>query len=58
MARDLSTLAEDVRSYRDFWRAPPIDAVYFHRKVAGMYLLATRLKARVNVHQLVQRWLS
>ena len=58
MARDLSTLAEDVRGYRDFWRAPPIDAVYFHRKVAGMYLLATRLKARVNVHQLVQRWLT
>jgi predicted unusual protein kinase regulating ubiquinone biosynthesis (AarF/ABC1/UbiB family) len=58
MARDLSTLAEDVRGYRDFWQAPPIDAVYFHRKVAGMYLLATRLKARVNVHQLVQRWLA
>jgi predicted unusual protein kinase regulating ubiquinone biosynthesis (AarF/ABC1/UbiB family) len=57
MARDLSTLAEDVRGYRNFWRAPPIDAVYFHRKVAGMYLLATRLKARVNVYQLVQRWL-
>jgi predicted unusual protein kinase regulating ubiquinone biosynthesis (AarF/ABC1/UbiB family) len=58
MARDLSALAEDVRGYRDFWRAPPIDAVYFHRKVAGMYLLATRLKTRVNVHQLVQRWLG
>lgn len=58
MARDLSTLAEDVRGYRNFWRAPPIDAVYFHRKVAGMYLLATRLKARVNVHRLVMRWLD
>ena len=58
MARDLSALAEEVRGYRDIWRAPPIDAVYFHRKVAGMYLLATRLKARVNVHMLVQRWLA
>jgi len=58
MARDLSTLAENVSGYRDVWRAPPTDAVYFHRKVAGMYLLATRLKARVNVYQLVQRWLS
>lgn len=58
MARDLSALAEEVRGYRDIWRAPPIDAVYFHRKVAGMYLLATRLKARVNVYQLVQRWLD
>lgn len=58
MARDLSTLAESVSGYRDFWRAPPTDAVYFHRKVAGMYLLATRLKARVNVYRLVQRWLA
>ncbi len=58
MARDLSALAEEVRDYRDFWRAPPIDAVYFHRKVAGMYLLATRLKTRVNIHRLVQRWLA
>jgi predicted unusual protein kinase regulating ubiquinone biosynthesis (AarF/ABC1/UbiB family) len=49
MARDLSTLAENVSGYRDFWRAPPTDAVYFHRKVAGMYLLATRLKARQRV---------
>lgn len=57
MARDLSQLAEDISGYRDFWRTPPTDAVYFHRKVAGMYLLATRLKARVNVHQLVQQWL-
>jgi predicted unusual protein kinase regulating ubiquinone biosynthesis (AarF/ABC1/UbiB family) len=57
MARNMSKLAEDVSSYRDFWQAPPTDAVYFHRKVGGMFMLATRLKARVNVHRLVQRWL-
>ena len=57
MARQLSALAEDISGFRDSWRAPPTDAVYFHRKVAGMFLLATRLKARVNVYQLVQRWL-
>lgn len=57
MARQLSTLAENISGFRDSWRAPPTDAVYFHRKVAGMFLLATRLKARVNVYQLVQRWL-
>ncbi|HEY6132270.1 MAG TPA: AarF/ABC1/UbiB kinase family protein [Halioglobus sp.] len=58
MARNMSRLAEDIGRYRDFWQAPPTDAVYFHRKVGGMFMLATRLKARVNVYQLVQPWLG
>jgi predicted unusual protein kinase regulating ubiquinone biosynthesis (AarF/ABC1/UbiB family) len=56
MARNLSQLAEDVSSYRDFWQTPPTDVLYFHRKVGGMFLLATRLKARVNMYQLMRRW--
>jgi predicted unusual protein kinase regulating ubiquinone biosynthesis (AarF/ABC1/UbiB family) len=57
MARNMSALAEQVSDFKDFWQAPPTDAVYFHRKLGGMFLLATRLKARVNVQALVQRWL-
>ncbi len=57
MAARMSALAEDITDYRDFWQAPPTDAVYFHRKLGGMFLLASRLKARVNVHELIQRWL-
>jgi predicted unusual protein kinase regulating ubiquinone biosynthesis (AarF/ABC1/UbiB family) len=37
---------------RDFWHIPPIDTLFLHRKLGGMYLLAARLKARVNVRQL------
>ena len=58
MARRMSELAEEVSAYRDFWRAPPTDAMYFHRKLGGMFLLASRLKARVDVNQLVRRWVS
>jgi predicted unusual protein kinase regulating ubiquinone biosynthesis (AarF/ABC1/UbiB family) len=58
MARNMSRLGEEVASFRDSWRAPPSEAIYFHRKVAGMFMLASRLKARVNVHQLIQRWLT
>ena len=57
MAREMSALAEEVSAYRDFWQAPPTDAVYFHRKLGGMFMLASRLKARVNVHQLIKPWL-
>jgi predicted unusual protein kinase regulating ubiquinone biosynthesis (AarF/ABC1/UbiB family) len=58
MARKMSELGEQVSNYQDFWQAPPTDAVYFHRKLGGMFMLASRLKARVNVHQLMQRWLD
>lgn len=43
---------------RDFWHIPPIDTLFLHRKLGGLYLLAARLKARVNVHQLAQDALS
>jgi hypothetical protein len=58
MARNMAQLAESVSSFREFWRTPPSDVVYFHRKVGGMFMLASRLKARVNVYQLTQRWLA
>ena len=37
---------------RDFWHSPPIDAIMLHRKAAGLYLLAARLQARVNIRQI------
>lgn len=38
---------------REFWHIPPIDTLFLHRKLGGLYLLAARLKARVNVQHLV-----
>ncbi|NNL57352.1 MAG: hypothetical protein HKO71_06345 [Pseudomonadales bacterium] len=54
----LGKLGEHARAFRDFWQAPPADAVYLHRKVGGMFLLATRLQAQVNLRQLVSEWLD
>ncbi len=42
---------------RDFWHIPPIDTLFLHRKLGGLYLLAARLKARVNVRELVLPYL-
>lgn len=39
---------------RDFWHIPPIDTLFLHRKLGGLYLLAARLKARVNVQRLAK----
>lgn len=48
------TLALD----RDFWHTPPIDALFLHRKLAGMYLLAARLQAKVDIGKLAKRYLD
>lgn len=39
---------------KDYWHTPPADAIFLHRKLGGLYLLAARLKARVNVRELFQ----
>jgi predicted unusual protein kinase regulating ubiquinone biosynthesis (AarF/ABC1/UbiB family) len=57
IARNMSNLGKDAASFRDYWQAPPTDAVYFHRKLGGMFMLASRLKARVNMYRLLQHWL-
>jgi predicted unusual protein kinase regulating ubiquinone biosynthesis (AarF/ABC1/UbiB family) len=37
---------------RDLMHVPPAETLFLHRKIGGMYLLARRLRARVNLHQL------
>ncbi len=43
---------------RDFWHTPPADALFLHRKLGGLYLLAARLRARVDVAALAAPWLG
>lgn len=41
-----------------YWHSPPADALFLHRKIGGLYLLAAKLKAQVNVQQLIQPYLT
>ncbi|WP_440885845.1 ABC1 kinase family protein [Vibrio campbellii] len=43
---------------QDYWHTPPADALFLHRKIGGMYLLAARIGAKVNIHQLVSPYLQ
>jgi predicted unusual protein kinase regulating ubiquinone biosynthesis (AarF/ABC1/UbiB family) len=42
---------------RDFWHIPPMDTLFLQRKFGGVYMLASRLKARVDVRALMARYL-
>ncbi|HHF3171711.1 TPA: ABC1 kinase family protein [Vibrio alginolyticus] len=43
---------------QEYWHTPPADALFLHRKIGGMYLLAPRIGAKVNIRQLVQPYLT
>lgn len=43
---------------QDYWHTPPADALFLHRKIGGMYLLAARIDAKVNIRHLVRPYLE
>jgi predicted unusual protein kinase regulating ubiquinone biosynthesis (AarF/ABC1/UbiB family) len=43
---------------QDFWQVPPADAAFLHRKLGGLYLLAKRLGATVDLNALIAPWLD
>ena len=43
---------------REFWHLPPIDALFLQRKFAGLFLLGSRLRARVDMAALFAPYLA
>jgi predicted unusual protein kinase regulating ubiquinone biosynthesis (AarF/ABC1/UbiB family) len=42
---------------REFAHVPPMDVLFLQRKIGGMYLLARRLNARVNIAGIMEKYL-
>ncbi|MBK1634897.1 ABC1 kinase family protein [Rhodovulum adriaticum] len=40
---------------RDFWHIPPMDTLFMQRKFGGVYLLASRLKAQVDIRAIMMK---
>lgn len=58
LPRRLADMGQQIQGHKEYWEVPPMYAAYIHRKIAGLFLLASRLKARVNIHELVLPWLD
>jgi predicted unusual protein kinase regulating ubiquinone biosynthesis (AarF/ABC1/UbiB family) len=52
LAKRITDAAKVMSTQQDEWHTPPMDAIFIHRKLAGIYLLATKIKAKVNVRSL------
>jgi len=38
-------------------RSPPPETLFLHRKLIGTFMICAKLKARVNVHALVEKFI-
>ncbi len=54
LAARLNPQAFDLMQDRGFWHVPPTPVLLLQRKVAGLYLLAVKLNARVDINLLVK----
>lgn len=52
------TLGFDLAFRRGFWRPPPPETIFLHRKLAGTFFLCARIRARVHVRALVEPFLD
>lgn len=57
MGRRIRDAGSALSMNKGYWHTPPADAIFLHRKLGGLYLLAAKLKARVNVYQLFQPYI-
>ncbi len=58
LSERLSELSDEAYGFKEFWQTPPTDILYLHRKLGGTFLLATKMRAKVNCHQLVSPWIT
>ena len=53
LSERLASLTEEAYEFKEFWQTPPTNVIYLHRKLGGMFMLAARLGAQVNVNEIV-----
>jgi len=58
LAQRIQALGMSVSRQPKDWHSPPPDVLFLHRKMGGLFLLAARLGAKVNVHSLLMEQLQ
>lgn len=56
LAQRIRDLGMSISSDPDAWHTPPPDILFLHRKMGGLYLIATRLQARLDVKSIFERY--
>lgn len=56
LIEDLAVTGAELGAAKDFWHVPPADLLFMHRKIGGMFLLAQRLRATVDLRAALEPW--
>ena len=56
LALQMREKAMTLVSQRELWHVPPSEMIFIQRKLGGIYMLATRLSANVNVHAIIRKY--
>ena len=56
--RRLRDAGREIGQDREFNHVPPVDTMFVHRKFAGVYLLAHRLRAKVDIRALLSPYMN
>lgn len=54
IAQKMRDKGMELAQQRDLWHLPPAQTIFIQRKFSGVYMLASRLRAKVNVRALMQ----
>lgn len=58
LSQRLAALGDQAYDFKRYWQTPPTDILYLHRKLGGLYLLAARVRAKVDMQALLSRWIT
>lgn len=57
LAKNISIAGRELSLKKNYWHTPPADALFLHRKFAGLYLIAAKLKAKINIQNLIHPYI-
>jgi predicted unusual protein kinase regulating ubiquinone biosynthesis (AarF/ABC1/UbiB family) len=58
LARRIRDAGMELSFQQNYWHTPPVDALFFHRKLIGLYLLASRFNAKIDVSGVMQEFIE
>ncbi|ASM49591.1 hypothetical protein PESP_a1479 [Pseudoalteromonas espejiana DSM 9414] len=57
LANNIKNAGLELSAQSQHWHTPPVDALFIHRKLAGLYLIAAKLNAKIDVNALFKHYI-
>ncbi|NVJ58745.1 MAG: AarF/ABC1/UbiB kinase family protein [Gammaproteobacteria bacterium] len=58
IAENISEAGTALSLQYNYWHTPPADALFLHRKLAGLFLLAKKHRAKINIKEILMQHLD